>query len=211
MFWRTAIHIKETMKKLIYLFIFSITLHSCLDMNDPELQAEYIMALKTYNSSLTKHIPPKIPNNQIGYGFSFASVDSYSSFYIRTIEKKDKYYSIKEKYINESKSIVSSKDTSIVVYESIDKLIDSLKLDNKIFNYKVVPQELYVDYTEYYTSKLIDYKFDIIMLDSKFDSLPSKIDYVKLESNDGALANNFFRGVAFYDNDLVITYWVITW
>ena len=59
--------------------------------------------------------------------------------------------------------------------------------------------------------KSIDYEFDIIILKYRFVSLPSKIDYMHLKTNDGAIANNYFSGIAFYDKNLIITYWVITW
>ena len=123
-------------------------------MNDPKLQADYLSALKTYHSSLTKHLPSKIPNNEIGCGFSSASVNSYSHIYIRTIEEKNKYFSIKEQYSKDVESIMSSNDSSLVKYKSIDKFIDSLCLDNEIFNYKIVPQELYENYTEYNASQI---------------------------------------------------------
>lgn len=189
-----------------------MTLSSCLNMNNPKLQAEYIGALKTYNSALTKHIPSKMPNNEISCGFSSATVNNYSYFYVRTIEKRNKYYSIKENYIKNFKSKLSSDDSSIIVYDSIDKPFDSLRMGDKIFDYKIVPQELYKDFTQYNnSSKLINNKFDIIIIKSKFVSLPSKTNYMKLKTNDGTLPNNFFSGVAFYDKNLVITYWVITW
>ena len=85
-------------------------------------------------------------------------------------------------------------------------------MGDKIFDYKIVPKELYEDFTQSNNSpKLIDNKFDIIIIKSKFVSLPSKTNYMKLKTNDGTLPNNFFSGVAFYDKNLVITYWVITW
>lgn len=180
-------------------------------MNNPKLQANYHYALKTYHPSLTKHLPGKIPNNEIVCGFSSASVNSYSHMYMRTIEAKNKYYSIKEQYSKEVKSILSSNDSSIQTYQSINNFIDSLCLGNKIFSYKIVPHQLYEEYTEYNDSKLIDYEFDIFILKSNFVSLPSKVDYMNLKVNDGTLANNFFSGLAFYDKDLIITYWVITW
>jgi len=199
------------MKRIFYILILILTFSSCLNMNDSKLQAEYIQALRTYNSNLTKHIPNKIPNNEISCGFSSATVNNYSYFYIRTIEKKSRYYSIKEEYIKNFKPKLYSNSPSIVVYDSIGKLIDSLKVGDKIFDYIIVPQELYEDYTRYNSSKLIDYKFDIIILKRKFVSLPSKTNYMNLKTNDGTLPNNFFSGVAFYDKNLTITYWVITW
>ncbi len=184
-----------------------MSFNSCLNMNDPKEQAEYIKALKTYHSSLTEHIPSKIPNNQVGYGFSSSIVNNYSDFYIRTKEKKENYFTIKERFINGSYPFIPSNDSSIMIYESMDKL----KLEKKKFDYKIVPQYLYEDHTEYNTSKLMDYNFDIIILKSKFESLPSSIDYMDMKTNDGTLANNYFSGVAFYDKDLIITYWLITW
>ena len=81
-------------------------------MNDPRLQADYLNALKTYHSSLIKHLPSKIPNNEIGCGFSTASINNYSNIFIRTIEEQNKYYKIKEQYIRDAKSIFSSNDSS---------------------------------------------------------------------------------------------------
>ena len=180
-------------------------------MNDPKNQADYIQARKTYNEYLINHIPAKIPNNQYGYQFSSNWKKGYSYFILKTKENSKKYYSIKNKYINNNNTIKLSNDTLLIKITQQELNTDSLGLKYTKTHYLIVPKELYEGTNQYYKTIPIDYNFDIVILDCKYSSLISKIDYNNLNPNDGILSKNYSKGIAFYDKDLVITYWVITW
>lgn len=82
-------------KHFVPLFVI-LLISSCVNMNDPTRQAEYIQTFKTYNPSLTTHIPGKIPNNMVGYGFSSNIKGNYSHFYIKTKESSKKLFFYKK-------------------------------------------------------------------------------------------------------------------
>ena len=206
-------HINETlfMIKFILPPILLLCLNSCINMNDPKYQAEYIRVRKTYNEYLTNHIPAKIPNNVYGYHFSSNWKKGYSYFILRTKEKSKKYYSIKNRYINSNSTKKLSNDTILIKVTQQEFNTDSLGLKYAGTHYLIVPKELYEGINQDYQTMPIDYNFDIVILDCKYSSLISKMDYNNLNTNDGILAKNYSKGIAFYDKDLVITYWVITW
>jgi hypothetical protein len=160
---------------------------------------------------LTTHIPGKIPNNMVGYGFSSNRKGRYSHFYIKTKESSKEYFSIKKRLVNVQNTVIHSLDSSLIRVSQNDFETDSLQSNYGKLHPPIVPEDLYEEYTLKFNSKPIEYEFEIVILDCKYDLLMTKTDNNDFNVNNGSIVSNFSKGLAFYDKDLVITYWVITW
>lgn len=199
---------------LITMFFIISLLSSCINMNEPGSQAEYINCRNSYDSILVNHLPKKLPNNS--NGFSFSSIDNiiedgYAGIDIKVqINNKKKYQKIKEQLLKHAKYIKKSQDSNLVIIPSIDefakKNIDSTKLKSFLHIPKNAIYEIDLTTYKYHLIK----NLDIIILDYGLNDV---LNHKKMERKDlpkGCL-NGFSKGVTTNDSMLTIQYWLLIW
>lgn len=197
------------MKNGFYILILLLILQSCLNMTEPEHQAQYIESFKSFDKEMVSHFPKKIPNNWIHLSQGSPKyINEYSSnaelsLEIRITSKK-KFEELKKELIAIAKIVKISSDSCLLVVDSDEKQ----NLSN-YDNYCPVPQETIYDFEsdkwirqENCEVAFIDYK------SGKF--VESKYLTVKeyLPEN---WRNGYSKGYSFDNSKQTIMYWLIIW
>jgi hypothetical protein len=174
-------------------------------MVEPKHQASYINIRKSYPQDLVDHMPKILSNYTSGYTTMFYNADEFKQICIREKRNSHKDYSrLKDLCTQKSTIITSSVDTCLT------KLSYSTYKDRQSKNKGCVSNIYVPGYLfEFYDSdnrkwESIDSEFELYLIDSSKE-IPSSLNNTENEQI------NYSRGYAFNDNDLTITYWIITW
>lgn len=200
------------MKNKLYLLIFILAFQSCLNMTEPEQQAEYIESYRSFNAELVDHFPKKVPNNWIHV--SYGSPNHINEWYGGSTEfslkiqitSKKKYERLKSLLEGKAKDIKNSADSCLL-------LVDSDENQNlpSCENYYPIPHGTIYDYDdknemwvklEDCNIALIDYKSGIFIENEYLTSKETLPDKWK---------NGYSKGYAFNNKEQTIMYWLIIW
>jgi hypothetical protein len=197
------------MKNILSILFLILALQSCLNLTDPEHQAQYIESYRSFDKEMVGHFPKKLPNNWVATSFGSPK---YINEYCNSTElslkikiaSKEKFETLKKQLEKEAKVIKNSSDSCLLIVDSKEKR--SLINCN---SYYPVPQETVYDFKKEKWKKienseiaLIDYKPGIF-IENKFLT-PKKT----LPEN---WVNGFSKGYAFNKNEQTIMYWLIIW
>jgi len=184
-------------------------LQSCLNMTDPEQQAQYIESYKSFDREMVSHLPKKIPNNWINSSQGSPKyINEYNgkaelSLTIRIASRK-KFEDQKMELMTNSKIVINSLDSCLLIVDA--KELQYLSACDSCYP---VPRNAIYDFDSDKLLKrencevaLIDYKSGIFAeskyLDEK-EYLPDK------------WRNGYSKGYAFDNNKQTIMYWLIIW
>ncbi len=110
------------MKKTLCLFVLMLTFQSCLNVIDPEHQAEYIHSYKSFDINLVNHFPRKIPNNwtMISYGTPDWIKDYNSIDFILEIQvaSEVKFEELRNQLKEKAQAIKNSTDSCLLIVNS---------------------------------------------------------------------------------------------
>jgi len=186
-----------------------LTLQSCLNLADPESQAQYIESYKSFDKEMVSHFPLKIPNNWI---YLSPGSPKYLSKYCGNIElsliiqitSKGRFEKLKNQLEKNTKIIKSSFENCFLIVDSGDENFSA-----SCNQYYPVPQETIFNFkSDIWIKKencevaLIDYKPGIF---AESEYLTVK-EY--LPEN---WRNGYSRGYSFDNNKQTIMYWLIIW
>jgi len=185
-------------------------------MEDPKQQALYINCRKSFDSSLVRIIPKKIPNNTISMGYAsldyFDDIEDYAGIHLTTkISNLEKYFALKQQFLSSAKFVSNSEDSCILVINTYGRIQeDTLKIRSCK---QVLPVPQYAiceanDSTYIWERNLNE---EIIIIDFNF------CDILKRENSDIRtdlpieFAKGYSTGITANDKELTIQYWLIVW
>jgi len=209
------------MKKTFYILIFVLTFYSCLNMNDPESQAKYIECYNLFDKELVDHFPSKLPNNQIGYGFSnpeyyselrkYSDIPNHSDIYLtKKISSKEKYKELKKKYSKNAKYINASNSKCFAIIRTYETNIDN-KYDTTCNELYPVPEFAIFEYGENNKNWIRIENGQIIILDFKSGNYTSSKKIKPNREMPKEFQNGYSKGLTFNDQKQTIEYWLIIW
>jgi hypothetical protein len=187
---------------------------ACINMNEPKDQADFINARNKFDTLMTFHIPPKLPNNQCGYGFCPPSneIEKYCGIYIDLKHSSIvELESIKNKYKERAKAIVNSNDSCIAVVETYGSFN---KLNYKYAeckNFIPVPQYLIFSYDGSSQTWIRKKDIELLILNCQSGDYLKRKDLKPLGNMPAKWGNGFSAGIAFNRSDLTTTNWLIIW
>lgn len=117
-------------------------------MNDPEKQADYIGCYNSFDKNMVNHIPNKLPDNQIEYGFASPKyIDEYNNsayIYLVTINSKSDYIKLKSKLLVDVKYSINGNDSCFLPIGTFnDKLVAKYDTLNCNSFYPVPSEAIY--------------------------------------------------------------------
>jgi hypothetical protein len=203
-------------KILIGLLMIQVFLISCLNMNDPKSQVNFISCRDSYDSTLVRFIPKKIPNNMISDEFSsLANLSDYGDYtginLTTKINNHKKYLEIKEQYIKQTQYIRNSQDTCLLVIRTYGELHEDDNNANKCDKLLPVPQ-----YAIYETNDSIkDWRRakdeQIIILDFGSGDFAKRKKLKQRKDLPVKWSNGYSTGITANDKKQTIMYWLIVW
>lgn len=201
---------KNAIFRLLCFVILSAALASCINMNDPERQIQYLNAYQTFDKEMVAHIPAKLLNETFTYSMTSpagAGKHSYAGMRVQVkYWKESKYLEEKERYQKEAQFSGKSNDQSWIVMqtdndENIQDLIDEGRIP--------IPQSAFYE-DGYNGSKHRFEKADVFVLEfGEGDDLKEK--FPEDEKIPNGKKYSFSRGCTFDDEKQVIIYWLIYW
>ncbi|MBK7851303.1 MAG: hypothetical protein IPJ66_09295 [Bacteroidetes bacterium] len=186
-------------------------------MNDPDSQARYSDSYNSFDKKLVDHIPKKLPNNQIGFGFYSPVNTSFGQLYLLTkVSSKSEFLKLKSEFSNQAIYSGYASDKCFAIVDGFKcNLSDTSGLNNckTIFP---IPQEA-ISYTEDLPSNLnsISKNYEnaeIIIKECKLGNFLKIID-TKSNENDSIKKSKsgFSKGYTFVEKDMIIIYWTMNW
>lgn len=185
-------------------------------MNDPESQAKYIECYNSFDKEMVKHIPNKLPNNQISHGWAppkyIDEIGKYAGIHLTTkITSKKKYTESKRRLTKNAKHIGKSTDKCYYIVKTYGELVDT-DIDTNYKEFFPVPQ-----YAVYNTSGDYDTKWSrqenrvVAILDCESGDYLNRKKLKSKESMPAEWENGYSKGYTFNDKEQTIMYWLIIW
>ena len=188
-----------------------LTLQSCLNMTEPEFQAQYIESYKSFDKELVNHFPKKIPNNWISVVYGGPKyINKYSSTteFSLTIQisSKEKFEKLKNQLKKEAKVIKNSMDSCLII-------VDSKENQNTMScnRYYPVPQEAIFEYKNKNDGWIRLKNCEVALLDYKPGIFIKSKYLTRKENLPKDWENGYSKGYAFNNKKQTIMYWLITW
>jgi len=197
------------MKNILSILLLFPVLQSCLNLTEPEHQAQYIECYKSFDKEMVGHFPKKVPNNCVAT--KFGTPEFINEYYSSTqlslkvqVSSREKFENLKNQLGKEAKVILNSADSCLLIVNS--------KENQQLINcnsFYPVPQETVFAFNkdkwirmENCLIALIDYKPGIFIENKNLkpkETLPEN------------WKNGFSKGYAFNKNEQTITFWLIIW
>lgn len=197
------------MKNGFYILILLLILQSCLNMTEPEHQAQYIESYKSFDKEMVSHFPKKIPNNWIHLSQgSPKNINEYSSNAELSLEiritSKQKFEELKKELIANAKIVKISSDSCLLVVDSDEKQ----NLSN-YDNYCPIPQETIYDFE---SDKWIKQEnCEVALIDYKSGKFVESEYLTVKEYLPENWRNGYSQGYSFDNSKQTIMYWLIIW
>ncbi|MFC4636573.1 hypothetical protein ACFO3O_21895 [Dokdonia ponticola] len=209
--------LKQTMRINIIYFIIAVGLFtSCINMNDPEDQAQYISCYNSFDPVLVNLIPKKIPNNYVSFGYAsldyLDKVDDYAGMYITTkISDLKEYSSLKDNYSKQAKAIKNSLDSCLIIISTYGELDIGAQGDFNCDNPIPIPQ--YGICKENNSNQLWEREgnLEIIILDYQYSDLSKRTDQKKRKDIPSELSTGYSKGITLNKNNMTIQKWIVVW
>lgn len=203
-------------KRILFIIIFFLIISSCINMNEPKQQAEYINCLNSFDTSLVRFMPKKIPNNMISMGY--ASLDflgdpnDYAGIYLTTkIHSIESYIEMRDKFINQALFVKNSLDSCLIIIPTYGELQESYIDTQNCTSVLPVPQYgicMANDSTHIWERKTQE---KIIILDYGFKDVLNRKNTNRGKDLPIDYAKGYSTGISVNDTDLTIQYWLIVW
>ncbi len=199
------------MKNKLYVLFLIVTLQSCLNLTDPEHQAEYIKSYKSFDKELVDHFPLKTPNNWIHVSYGTPRfINEWSSttglgLKIR-ITSKDKFEKLKKQLTEKAMILKNSSDSCLLIVDS--------KENQSLINcdiYYPIPQETIYEYNDQNEEWLKVENCEIVILDCKSGKFVESEYLTAKEHLPADWENGYSKGYAFNNSEQTIMYWLIIW
>lgn len=202
--------------KIIYLTFICGILTSCLNMNEPKEQAQYINCYNSFDSSLVNLIPNKIPNSFVSLGYAsldyFNEIDDYAGMHITTkIANEDELKVLRNKYSKKAKSINNSVDSCLIVINTYGKLEKGVQGNYDFINPIPVPQYgiCIANDSTHLWERIKD--VEIIIVDFQFTDLLKRPESKKRKDLPLGLSTGFSKGITLNKTNMTIQKWLIVW
>lgn len=197
------------MKNKLCILLIILTLQSCLNLTDPEHQAQYIESYRSFEKELVSHFPKKIPNNwiQLSQG-SPKYINEYSSTTELSLKiqviSKEKFERLKKQLVKDAKVIKNSTDSCLLIVDS--------KENQNLTNcniYFPIPQETLYDFEG--NKYLRQENCEVVLLDYKSGIFIKNEYLTEKEYLPENWRNGYSKGYAFDNSKQTIMYWLIIW
>lgn len=196
--------------------LFFPFLISCIDNTDPKRHAVYIENRNSFDTTLVRFFPPKLPKNHISVGFSPISLISSSDWdhagiYLTTqLDSEEKFMSVKEDYMKQSLDMLNSQDSCLLLISAFGKIRDDYFNDNCEVLYPIPPYSL--GEFNYDVSAWTRYEdTDIIILDYKLGVFIDELKVNKRDNIPDKFQHGYSTGISTDNKKLTIQYWLIVW
>ncbi len=195
----------------LYILLIVLTLNSCLNLTEPEHQAQYIESYKSFKSEFVSHFPKKKPNNWISASYGSPKyINEYSSsstteFSLEiSVTSKEKYEKLKKELIASSNIVKNSLDSCFL-------LVDSKENQNlaKSDIYYPIPQETIYDFD--FDKWIIQKDCEVALIDYKPGIFVESEYLTAKEHLPENWRNGYSKGYSFDNSKQTIMYWLIIW
>ena len=196
--------------------MIQVFLISCLNMNDPKSQVDFIDCRDSYDSTLVRFIPKKIPNNMIS--FSISSLGNLSGEEDNTgidltikITNNEKYIEIKKQYLKQAKFIGISQDSCLLVIRTNCEINSEYNNSNKCEQLVPVPQYTIYEIHDSIKDRRIERDKQIIILDFASGDFAKRKTLKQRKDLPVKWNNGYSTGITANDKEQTIMYWLIVW
>ena len=202
---RCALYFK--MIRLLYTGLLWQLLVSCINMNDPTSQSDYIQYRDKFDNSLVKLFPDRLPNNMLGFGYyaPYEHVPTGLNLMTKYFSEKE-YTDAKTRYLNQSKYQKTSTDKCLFLindYEGMNQ--------EKCEDFYPIPTEAIFERSLDGESKSILTDGKVFIIDFKSgDFLQDNDKHSKYELPEN-WTHGYSTGVTTNDNDRTIQIWLVVW
>lgn len=184
-------------------------------MNDPESQAKYIECYNSFNKEMVKHIPNKLPNNQISHGWAppmyIDEIGKYAGIHLTTkITSKKKYTESKRRLSKNAKHIGKSTDKCYYIVKTYGELVDT-DIDTNYKEFFPVPQYAVYTSADYDTKWSRQENRVVAILECESGDYLNRKKLKSKESMPAEWENGYSKGYTFNDKEQTIMYWLIIW
>ena len=189
---------------------------SCINLNDPRHQAEYIQCYNSFQKEMVEHIPNKLPNNQISHGWAppkhIDVIGNYAGIHLVTkIASKSDYLNHKAKLSSNIKFKGLSTDTCFIIVKTYGELLNSDFDKNNCENLYPIPQYAIYKYDNFDLKWSRQENSDVIISDCKSGDYLNRDVLKPKEGMTPEWEKGYSKGFTFNDKEQTINYWIIIW
>jgi len=180
-------------------------------MNDPDSQARYSESYNLFDKEMVNHIPKKLPNNQVGFGFTSPEYTQFGQIYLITkVSSKTEFLKLRTRISKQAIYSGFATDKCFAIVKGItSNLVDTSNANNsnKIFP---IPEEAIV-YDEHDSiSKKYEYA-EIVIKECKLGDFLNLINVRSNQNTPIKSKSGFSKGFTFVEKDLIVIYWTMNW
>lgn len=194
---------------------------SCINMNDPQKQSEYVEVYNLFDKSLVDHIPNKLPNNNISTTWSrpdyylelgkYSDIPNQSHISVLTkISDNEKYTELKRKYSENAKFINSTNDKCLGIIRTYETDIDN-SIDTTCERIIPVPEFAIFEYGKNNEDWIKIENGDVIILDYKSGNYTGAKNIKPNMEMPKKIQNGYSKGLTFNNQKQTVEYWLIIW
>jgi hypothetical protein len=195
------------MIRLLYIALLGQILVSCINMNDPKSQADYIEQKDRFDKSIVKLFPDRLPNNMLRYGFSAPYNNIPGGLHLTTKYFSEKeYFEAKTKFLKQSKYYTKATDKCLFLVDEYEGMNQE-----KCKDFYPIPTLAIFERDFYTESKTKQSASEVIFIEFK----PG--DYIKDNKNHSRLdlpenwTHGYSTGVTTNDHERTIQVWLLVW
>lgn len=195
------------MTRLFYIGLLGQLLVSCINMNNPLDQAQYIEERGKFDKSLVKLFPDRLPNNMVSFGFTqpYERIPGGLHLTIKYFSGEE-YLQNKMRYAKQSRYHTNSKDNCLFIVDEYEGMNQK-----KCENFCPVPARAIFgkDLYDKTRGRLPDSEVFFI------DIRPG--DFIKDGKNHSRVdlpanwLHGYSTGITTNDNNRTIQFWLVAW
>ncbi len=191
-------------------------LSSCINMNDPKIQADYIRCYNSFDSTLVEFFPDRLPNSFIGYGFASLEFlddrNDYAGIHITTkAAKSQNYIQERNKYKTQARAIHDSMDSSLLVINTYGQLHERTQGNMGCSTHIPVPQYALCEAND--STHLWERVegLEIMVIDWGFKDILNRSSSKLRKDLPMEFSAGYSKGITFNSNNRTIQRWLIIW
>lgn len=195
------------MNRLLYIGLMGHILVSCINMNDPKMQAKYIEARDSFDKSLVQLFPDRLPNNMLDFGFYAPHENVPGGLRLTTkFFSGEEYFETKAKYQKQAKYHTSSTDKCLFFVDDYEGM-----KQEKCENFYATLEEAIFDIDHFGNTKTRITDSEVFFIDTKSG------DFIKDGKNHSRVnlpenwTHGYSTGITTNDNTRTIQFWLVAW
>ncbi|NOS92439.1 MAG: hypothetical protein HOP30_10990 [Cyclobacteriaceae bacterium] len=195
------------MDRFLYIVLIVAFLFSCINMNDPKSQADYIECRSKFDESLVKLFPDRLPNTMLGFGFAapYEDIPGRLELTMKYSFERD-YVANKAKYVGQSKHYKKSNDECLFLVNQ-----NEVPQSQMCQGFYPIPEEAILESDSGRQAKMKTTDSDVYIIDLKAgDFLKDNQKHTRQQLPEN-WSHGYSTGVTTNDRYKTIQIWLVVW